>query len=300
MRITNNMVTNTMMTELQNLSSTQSQLQTEISTGLAVTQPSDDPAAFGQVVSMESQSSQLAQFSDNASRALDLANSSYSGLSSMNTIYDRATQLGTLGTSTDGTTSDTDYASELDQLIQQTVSTANSEEGGQYLYGGTATNTPPFTTTTDANGTITGVTYVGNTSQTSIPISTTSSVTVGTSGATNQGIATMINHMIALRDALNSGDTTALATANTNLAGDDDTLTDAVAENGAVQSRIESEQTQQQAETTELSTQISDATSADLPTTEVKLNQAQLAYQAALQTAASVMHMSILNYITLS
>ncbi len=300
MRITNNMVTNTMLTELQSLSSQQSQLQSEISTGLAVTQPSDDPAAFGQVISMESQSRQLAQFSDNASRALDVANSSYSGLNSLTTIYDRATQLGTLGTSTDGTSSNAAYASELDQLIQQTVSTANSQVGGQYLYGGTATDTPPFTTTTDSSGTITGVSYVGNTNQTSIPLSSTSSVTVGTSGATNQGIATFINHLVALRDALTSGDPTALSTANTNLTGDDNALTDAVAENGAVQSRIQSEQTQQTAESTELSTQISDATSADLPSTEVKLNQAQLAYQAALQTAASVMHMSILNYISLT
>jgi len=299
MRITNNMVTNTMLSELQSLSSSQSQLQTEVSTGLAVTQPSDDPAAFGQVVNMENQSSQLTQFASNATQALNLANSSYSGLSSLTSIYDRASQLGTLGTSTNASTSNTAYATELGQLIQQTVTTANSQANGEYIYGGTATNTPPFTTTTDANGNITGVTYVGNSSQSSIPISSTSSVTVGTSGATNQGIADFINHLVALQAALNSGDSTALATANTALAGDDTNLTNAVAENGAVQSRIESEQTEQQAQTTELNTQITNATGADLPTTIVKLNQAQLAYQAALQTAASVMHMSILNYITL-
>jgi flagellar hook-associated protein 3 FlgL len=300
MRITNNMVTNTMLGELQSLSSEQSQLQTEVSTGLAVTQPSDDPAAFGQVVNMENQSSQLTQFASNASQALDLANSSYSGLNSLTSIYDRASQLGTLGTSTDAATSNTAYAAELDQLIQQTVTTANSQVDGVYLYGGTATSTPPFTAATDASGSITGVTYVGNSSQSSIPISSTSGVTVSTSGATNQGIADFINHLVALRDALNSGDATALATANTALSADDTNLTNAVAENGAVQSRIESEQTEQQSESTELNTQISNATSADLPSTIVKLNQAQLAYQAALQTAASVMHMSILNYITLS
>lgn len=300
MRITNNMVTNTMLSELQSLSSEQAQLQTEVSTGLAVTQPSDDPAGFGQVVNMESQSSRLTQFASNATQALNLANSSYSGLSSLTSIYDRATQLGTLGTSTNASTSDPAYATELGQLIQQTVTTANSQANGEYIYGGTATNTPPFTATTDASGNITGVTYVGNSNQSAIPLSSTSSVTVGTSGATNQGIADFINHLVALRDALTSGDSTALATANTALAGDDTNLTNAVAENGAVQSRIESEQTEQQAETTELNTQITNATGADLPTTIVKLNQAQLAYQAALQTAASVMHMSILNYITLS
>ncbi len=67
-----------------------------------------------------------------------------------------------------------------------------------------------------------------------------------------------------------------------------------------MQARIQSVQTQQQSETTELNTLISNDTNADLPTTIVQLNQTQLAYQAALQSAASIMHISILNYLTLS
>ena len=300
MRITNNMVTNSMVTELQQLDTQQSQLQSEVSTGLAVTQPSDNPAAFGQDIELQSQSDQLTQYSDNATQALDLANSSYSGLNSMMSLYDRATQLGTLGGSTNGSSSDSAYGTELDQIIQQAVQEANTQIGGQYIYGGTATSTPPFTATTDSTGSITAVSYVGNTEQMSIPLSATSSVAPGTSGATNQGIADFINHMISLRDALNSADPTALAAANTALGPDEDTISDAVAENGAIQTRITSEQTQQQSESTELNTLISNATDANLPTTITQLDQSQLAYQAALQTAASVMHLSILNYISLS
>ena len=84
------------------------------------------------------------------------------------------------------------------------------------------------------------------------------------------------------------------------LSSAEDTITGAVAENGAVQARIQSVQTQQQSETTELNTLISNDTNADLPTTIVQLNQTQLAYQAALQSAASIMHISILNYLTLT
>ena len=105
--------------------------------------------------------------------------------------------------------------------------------------------------------------------------------------------------MISLRDALQSGSSTAAASANSTLAGSEDLLTTAVADNGAVQARIQAEQTQQQASATVVGTLISNATSTDLPTTIVKLNQAQLAYQAALQSATSIMHISILNYINL-
>ena len=105
--------------------------------------------------------------------------------------------------------------------------------------------------------------------------------------------------MISLRDALTSGDTNAMNTANTTLSGSDAVITNAVADNGAVQARIQAEQTQLQSESTQTDTLISGDTNADLPSTIVKLNQAQVAYQAALQTSASVMQMSLLNYIHL-
>ena len=56
-----------------------------------MTQPSDNPAAFGQVIQEEGQSSQLAQFSQNAAQALNLAQASYAGLNSLTQIYDSAT-----------------------------------------------------------------------------------------------------------------------------------------------------------------------------------------------------------------
>jgi len=297
MRVTNNMVTAGIVAQLQQLETQQSTLQTQVSSGLAVTQPSDNPSAFGQVIQEEGQSSQLAQYNANANQALNLTQSSYGGLQSLTSIYDRATQLATDASGTLGASANQSYADELNQLIEQAVSTANSQFNGNYLYAGTAVNTAPFTTSTDSNGNITGVTYVGNSTQTSIPLSATSSVATGTTGTTNAGLATMINNMIAVRDAMNSGSAAALDTAQTNLINDENTLSDAVAQNGAVQLRIQSEQTQGQSSASELSQLISNQTSADLPSTITKLSQAQLAYQAALETSSRVMQLSLVDYI---
>jgi flagellar hook-associated protein 3 FlgL len=299
MRITNNMVTSSIMTELQQLETQQSSLQTEVSSGLAVTQPSDNPQAFSQVIELQGQSDQIQQFDANATQALNVANASYAGLSSLQQIYDRASQLGTLATSAVDGTSQQAYATEVDQLIQQAVQVGNSQLGGSYLFAGTADSSPPISAATDASGTITAVSYAGNSGTTPIPISATSTVVPATSGETNSGIADFINNLISLRDALQSGDATGIGTANTNLSSSEDVITTAVADNGAIQARIQSDQTQQQAMATQDSTMISNAADADLPTTMVQLNQAQLAYQAALQSSASVMHLSILNYINL-
>ena len=46
-----------------------------------------------------------------------------------------------------------------------------------------------------------------------------------------------------------------------------------------------------------LETLVSNEASVDLPTTIVKLNQTQTAYQAALSSAAKVMNLSLLDYI---
>jgi flagellar hook-associated protein 3 FlgL len=298
MRITNNMVTSGVLAQLQQLDSQQSSLQAEVSSGLAVTQPSDNPAVFGQVIQEDGQSSQLEQFSKNAAQALNVAQSSYAGLNSLTQIYDSATQLATEGTGTLGTGADSGYADELNQLIEQAVTVANSQYNGNYLYAGTAVDSPPFTTATDSNGNVTSVSYAGNSGQAAIPLSPTSSVSPTTSGATNSGLADMINNMIAVRDALTNGDSTALASAATNLNNSEDVLSGAAADNGAVQLSIQSEQTQEQTNSTELTSLISSQTEADLPTTITNLDQTQLAYQAAMETASKILQLSITQYIT--
>jgi flagellin-like hook-associated protein FlgL len=73
-----------------------------------------------------------------------------------------------------------------------------------------------------------------------------------------------------------------------------------VAEQGAVQTRIETSQSQQAAVSQNLDSLVSDETSADLPSTIVRLNQAQTAYQAALQSAAKIMQTSLLDYLPVS
>jgi flagellar hook-associated protein 3 FlgL len=297
MRITNNMVTNSVITELQQLDTQQSSLQAEVSDGLAVTQPSDNPAAFGEVIQEEGQSSQLAQFSQNAAQALNLAQASYAGINSLTQVYDSATELATEATGTLGANADAGYADELNQLIQQAVSVANSQSDGNYLYAGTAVNAPPFTTTTDAEGNISSVSYVGNYEQTAIPLSATNSVAASTSGDTNAGFAAMINNMIAVRDAMTSGDPTALAAAVTGLNNSEDVLSGAAADNGAAQLSIQSEQTQEQSNSTELTSLISSLTDANLPTTIASLDQVQLAYQAAMETASKILQLSLTQYL---
>jgi len=297
MRIATNTISDAMVRQIQLLTGEQSTLQMQVATGRRITKPEDDPAAVGRVLNFQSQERQVTQYSANADRALELAQTSYSGLQGLKKISDRAGELVTLGTGSLGPDAMSAYATETDQLIEQAVQLANSQSGGDYVYGGTAVSAPPFSVTRDINGSITAVTYVGNSTQAAIPLSDASSVTPSTSGATNTGIGDFITHLIELRDALNSGSTSAVSAVQPGLMTGEDTIISAMADNGGIQTRIEAAQAQQKDRTTSLASLVSNESSVDLPSTIVKLNQTTTAYQAALSSAAKIMNLSLLDYL---
>lgn len=297
MRIASTTVSDSLVRQIQQLGTQQAKYQNQVSTGLRISQPEDDPAAVGRVLNLESEQRQVVQYQSNASRALNLTKASYSGLQALKKVSDRATELGTLGSGAISLASSQAYASELDQLIEQTVQTSNSRFGNDYLYAGTAVSTPPFVATRDAAGQVTSVAYAGDTNRASIPLSENTTLAPTTDGTTNVGIRDFLNQLIALRDALQTNNVSGVTTAQTALISTEDLLVSTLAEHGGVQTRIETTQTQLADRAMSLQSLVSDETEADLPSTIVKLNQTQTAYQAALQSAANIMKISLLDYI---
>ena len=286
-----------MIRQIQQLTSDQAKLQLQVSTGRRITQPEDDPAAVGRVLNLQSEQRQLAQYTNNAMRAMTLAQTSYSGLQGLKKVSDRAGELATLGTGALSVDSMHTYGTEVDQLLEQGLRLANSRSGGDYSYGGTVTDTPPFVAVRDASGKITSITYAGNSTQASIPLSESTTVTPTTSGATNSGINDFLSSLITLRDSLNNGDIDAVRAVQPALGDGEDVIIAGMADNGGIQTRIEAAQSQQQDRVTGLESLISGESSVDLPTTIVKLNQTTTAYQAALSSAAKIMNLSLLDYI---
>lgn len=296
MRITTNTISDSIVRQIQQLGGQQARLQNQVGTGQRIFQPEDDPSAVGRVLDLETEQRQLTQYGRNATRALNLSEAVFSGLQGIKKVSDRATELGTLGAGATSPDAMRAYASEADQLIEQALQLANSRLGNDYLYAGTAVDQPPFVATR-TNGKITGIAFVGNGGSTEIPLSSSSSVVPGTSATTNAGIEAFLNHLVTLRDGLSGADTAQVNTAQSGLIAAEDVLVSALGENGGIQARIEAAQSQQNDYATSLVSLISKETDADLPSTIVKLTQTQTAYQAALQSAANIMKISLLDYI---
>lgn len=297
MRIATTTASENLIRQIQQLGNSQIKLQAQVASGLKITQLEDDPAAAGRVLNLNSERRSIEQFSNNANRALEVTQSTFSGLMQLKRLSDRATELGTLGASTQSSEQTNAYAAEVDQMLEQAVQQANSRLRNDYIFAGTAVDTPPYTVTRDAQNKITGVAFGGNTAQASIPLSDTASVTPGADSTTTQGVTDFLTNLISLRDALQAGDNVAVTAAQTNLIATEDVFVASLAQQGAVQMRIEVNQSQQQDRVQSLQQLISSEVDADLPTTIVKLNQAQIAYQASLQSSASIMRISLLDYI---
>jgi flagellar hook-associated protein 3 FlgL len=234
-------------------------------------------------------------------------------LQSLQTISSRAGEIATSAVSSTNSQSDlNNYADEVNQLINQVVSAANTKDPatGQYLFGGTASSQPPFTTTTDASGDVTAVTYNGNSSVNQAQIGANLTTTVDIPGVNNgsggarglitdsQSGADFINHLIALRNDLQAGDTTAISgTDSGNLQKDENNIAYQVANNGVQQNQLSAAATLATNGAQTLNTMITNASGADLVNTMVQLNQAQTAYQAALESGSKIMQLSLLNYL---
>lgn len=297
MRIATNTIQDNILRQIQQLGVQSSKLQTQVATGQRILDASDDPAATARVLNQQSELRRVDQFDQNATRALEISQATFAGLRDVKEISDRAGELATLGRSPTSPDALLAYSAEVNQLIEQLLQVGNTRLGNDYIFAGTAVDAPAFSATRDVNGNVTAVTYDGNTDQASIPLSEVASVTPSSAPATNQAIRDLVNQLVSLRDALSANDSAGIAASQTAIIDGEDNFVTALAATGAVQTRIEVNRAQQLNRGDNLVELIGSETTVDLPEAIVRLNQSQVAYQAALQSAANIMKISLLDYI---
>jgi len=310
MRVTSTSYADTLIAQLQAQSNRQTSLQQQVASGQRIQTAEQDPLAMQQVLSLRDTSAATAQYAENIQTHEEYATVTGDVLKSLTKVLNRVQEIAVRA---DGTASpDTlkAYGTEVGQLIQQALDLANTQHRGEYILGGTKSGAAPFTSTTDANKNITSVTYSGGTNSAESEIAPgvlVSSRIIGEnpSGSGDRGLfadsrfgADLFGHMIALKNQLDSGDLASIAqTTRGALQADEDNVLYHVGDNGALQSRLEASLTH--AKDTQLSVdgEISRRADTDLPSTIVKLNQSQTSYQATLQSAGSILNLTLLDFL---
>ena len=304
MRIAGTSYTDSMVSQLNLLSAQQYQLQNQASTGQTISAPSDDPTGMALALNLQADNSAVTQYAQNISTLQNRATIAGNALSSLQTIEERASEI---ATSADGASSPAQLqanATEVTQLIQQAAQLMNTQDGSQYVFGGTASGSAPFTVSTDASGNVTAVTYSGNADVATAEVGQNASLAVDAPGENNSGSgargvvsdsrygADLFNHLISLQNNLLSGNTGAItATDAKNLSNDSDNIIYQVATNGAAQTRLTAAASFASAQQSGLQQSLTSVAGADLAQTLTQLTQANNAYQVALQTSSQIMQL---------
>jgi flagellar hook-associated protein 3 FlgL len=312
MRIAGTSYTDSLVSQLNSLTSQQFQLQSQLSTGQRIQKPEDDPAGMAQALGLQADSSQAAQYAQNVASLQTTANNAYDTFQQLKTISDRAGEIATLADGTKTPAQLQAYASEVNQLIQRAVQLGNQKDGDAYLFSGTKSSTVPFSATTDPNGVVTAVAYQGNTTVSQTEIAQGATISVGTPGENTTGAgprglladsrygADFFNHLIALQKDLASGNTANIAkTDQPALTKDEDNLIYHITNNGVVQSRLDAAATSASTLQSSLQQSLTKVAGVDMTHAITQLSQAQSTYQAALQSSSILLQLqqSVLQYL---
>ena len=299
MRVTFNSSYNALSDRLGSLNTMKQKALQQLSTGQKLTTAADDPTAMQRVLELRTDKAKETQFWKNAGDVASISKASTSDLQQIEGISTRVGELTTLGSSDlNGTSNFTAYASETDQLLEQALTQANSQLNGKYLHGGTATDTPPFVAVRDAvTNKITSINYVGNSTDATVRISESSSVSPYSSGAENTNIQDLLNNMVALRDGLQAGSASTVAALRPAQGTIEDNLLSSISRAGAIQYRLDVSQSQSTQRFTGDESLIARDADVDFAEATVRLNRAQTAYSAAVQSGAKIADTSLLDYI---
>jgi flagellar hook-associated protein 3 FlgL len=288
MRITQQMMVTS---ALQSEATATDQMQTlsqQASSGLKVSQPSDDPAAWASIQETTAQIGVVQARSSAATQAAGNLNLAESTLDSATNLMTQAQSLAVEASNgTESAASRSDLADQVTSIMQQLVALANTRGSTGYLFGGTATNTPPV----DSSGN-----YQGNSNVTHVEIADgvlAISNADGASAFSSAGGRDPFADLQTLATALSSNDVAGIQSSITNLQASSAQILAARIDTGLSASRLTSAATVMSNTVTQLQVQNSTLADADAASTLSNLTAAQTAYEAAIEVNKQILSTSL-------
>jgi flagellar hook-associated protein 3 FlgL len=286
---------------LDQLATTQQQL----SSGKKINQPSDDPYGTNLTLQLNGQLAQLNNYTSNISDGTAWAQTATSALSSIDSMVQRARELTVQAANGTNSTAQTQAsAAEVNQLITAIKQAANTQYNGQYIFSGTSVQTAPYQTgSTDTyqggSGAINRTIGPGATVQINSDISAVLGSGQTTAGQP-AGDGKLLNTLRNIADDMQSGNTTALSGDLTGLDSNFNQLTQVEANVGAVTDQLNMASSRISALQLSETQVLSNTQDADIATTETNFSTQQAALTAALQAGASIVHQSLMNFLSTS
>jgi flagellar hook-associated protein 3 FlgL len=263
------------------------ELSNEMSSGLRVAKPSDDPSAW-----LSAQRDRVrAALNDGTSEAISTGHdqlvASDGALSTLSGLISKARELAVEGSNdTQNASSRAAIGTELDSLFETAVSTANAVgANGEYLLGGTSSLTQPFDTATGA--------YTGDAVTRGVNLDTVSTqvATVAGSSLTATSGVDILPLLKTLATAMNSNNITAIRSSLTGLDTAVTQLAQLRGQTGGRMAVLESAKTAHADLATRITASISNTVEADSVATATDLAKASTALSVSQAVTTHVLQL---------
>jgi flagellar hook-associated protein 3 FlgL len=292
-------------TQLSNLKTQMDQTTQEIASGKQVMVPSDNPSSYAQNLQILAEQSQNSQYKSNLDSLQALGSYYTTSVNQVGNILSSVQQLATeQASSTVNADSRTSAAQTVNDLIQQLTTLGNTKVGDTYIFGGTKSNTPAYST----DGTFVGSAQVGQ-----VAVGSSTTVDAGISGQTifngtisgetvtlggvSQSNIDIFGVLKQFSQDLGANNTSALQTDMANISSCVDLTANNLAYVGTYTGNINNLLTSNSTANTTLATDSSNLVNVDMAKAISDYSTLSTAYQAALYTMAKVESISILNYL---
>jgi len=267
----------------------------QLSSGLRIQTPSDDPAGAAAVVEVQAFDADTQQFLANVQAMRTQMQAADSALNSAEQAVQRAVTLGVQGaTSTLSDDDRTAIANELFGIKDQLLELSNSSLQGVYLFGGTAVSRPPYLAD---NASPSGIQYQGNDQSNQVEVGQDywiRSNLPGTAifGDGSTGVFKSISDLITAVQN-NSG----VDVATSSLKNLDAQLSAARVQYGNSMNQLDSSESIMNDRHVELQQQLSDISAVDMPQAISNLVSAETSRNALLQVIAKTNGLSLFDYL---
>ena len=177
MRVTQKILTDRSMQNLNNILSRVLRTQDILSSGKEIRRPSDDPVRFNQVLSLRTSIEKLDQYTSNVEDGINWLNLVDESLSSVSGVLEKVRTLVLQGANGTLTAEDREMiATEIEAYLEELIGTANTSYAGRHLFSGTQTLTVPFSREGDI------ITYYGDNNSIILEIENNTTLAIGFPG----------------------------------------------------------------------------------------------------------------------
>jgi len=292
-RVTESMIYQQTIDRADNALAKVAQAQGELSSGLRVQAPGDDPQAAGLLVRHKFDQAQISAIQNGCQSAANELNTADSALTSVSTSLAQAQALATqMGNDTYSGDERAAAATEVDGIFKEVVGSLNTRFGDRYIFGGTVDNQPSFA----ADGT-----YQGDPGVRQVEVAPgvyeDSSIRADVMAKGVGGGVDILQTLAGLSSALRANDGVAIRASLASLQTASNQVAAAQSQAGTSVNLFTSainSCTQQATDETQVISQLGDA---DVMQTSTQLSLAQYALNATLTAAAQTLQLSLVTLL---